>query len=209
MESLGEVMGRLAAEFTTRPEGPAARPANTATSPEFFARGFVSTLALIAADDLLAACRDRPPELVVREVNEFGCHLVAEDLAALDAQRARFGLPPLEPGRVWGRGRIGVVPEAFYPASRRPAGAGYFQVPSPPRPAPLTQAIAELPSNLFITHPGFNSVREAVARLGASVARHSSAATGADSPSAQGGFDDGEGAGGGDDVVDGEPGAVE
>ncbi|MDI5961223.1 glycosyltransferase [Streptomyces sp. SL13] len=177
-QPLGQVMRRLSAEAADRPRTPDAGPAANGTSPELFARGFVSTIAPTTAEDLLAACGDRPPDLVVREASEFGGHLAAEVLgvphrvldigpmshasdpvvlAALDVQRARFGLPPLEPGRIWGSGRIGVVPEAFYPPSLRPAGAGYFQVPSPRRPTPLPRTVADLPGDRPLVLAGLGS----------------------------------------------------
>ena len=136
-------------------------------TPDVFGRNFVTLLGTRFGERLLESA-DRP-DLVIREVTEFGGYFAAEKwgvpsavldigpmapcgeiLDEVNAGRERFGLAPVDdpwqPVRTF---RAGVIPDVFYPEGARLDSARHYRVPDGDDQQ-LDPEIADLPDRPLV-----------------------------------------------------------
>ncbi|GAA2362624.1 hypothetical protein GCM10009854_47830 [Saccharopolyspora halophila] len=136
--------------------------------PEVFAHNFIGVLGHRSAADLLDVLDGARPDLIVREVTEFGGYIAArklgipqavldigpmaphgspEVLAELNGLRADFELPEIDdPWEAMREFRATVIPEGFYPEQARLEARHHYRPPQR-RTAPLDPAVAALPDD--------------------------------------------------------------
>ncbi|HKT05224.1 MAG TPA: glycosyltransferase [Rugosimonospora sp.] len=163
--SIEEVMHGPDGDRTVSASG---APTPTPT-PEMFAYGFVSVLGRRFAQDLIDVLAGWSPDLILRELTEFGGYLAAEHLGVphgaldispgapldhravldqLNTQRRELGLGRIDDRWHSVRGfRASTLPPSYYTPPARLAGARYYQVPPDAAADQLDPAIADLPGD--------------------------------------------------------------